>query len=35
VRVYGHEHELLGTAQIDERGVLAPERLIANQATTS
>ncbi|MFM2446927.1 MAG: hypothetical protein RI936_1374 [Pseudomonadota bacterium] len=35
VRVYGHENELLGTAQIDERGVLAPERLIANQATTS
>jgi tRNA pseudouridine55 synthase len=35
VRVYGHEHELLGTAQIDERGVLAPERLIATQAATS
>ena len=35
VRVYGHENELLGTAQIDDRGVLAPERLIATQASTS
>lgn len=29
VRVYGPENRLLGTAQVNERGVLAPERLIA------
>lgn len=29
VRVYGPGEKLLGTAQVNERGVLAPERLIA------
>ena len=30
VRVYGHDGALLGTALVSERGVLAPERLIAH-----
>ena len=30
VRVYGHDGVLLGTALVSERGVLAPERLIAH-----
>ena len=30
VRVYGHDGVLLGTALVGERGVLAPERLIAH-----
>lgn len=30
VRVYGPQQELLGTALVNERGVLAPERLIAS-----
>jgi tRNA pseudouridine55 synthase len=31
VRVYGPREELLGTATVNHRGVLAPERLIANE----
>lgn len=30
VRVYGSDKTLLGTAQVNDRGVLAPERLIAH-----
>ena len=30
VRVYGPERMLLGTAQVNARGVLEPERLIAH-----
>ncbi|HIU84669.1 MAG TPA: tRNA pseudouridine(55) synthase TruB [Candidatus Aphodousia gallistercoris] len=30
VRVYGPDKKMVGTARINERGVLAPERLIAN-----
>ena len=31
VRVYGPEGKMVGTARINERGVLEPERLIANK----
>ena len=31
VKVYGPQGRLLGTAQVNERGVLAPERLIATE----
>lgn len=31
VRVYGPDNQMVGTARITEYGVLAPERLIANQ----
>jgi hypothetical protein len=29
VRVYGPDHEFLGSAQLQPHGVLAPERLVA------
>jgi tRNA pseudouridine55 synthase len=31
VRVYGSDNQMVGTARINEYGVLAPERLIANK----
>ena len=31
VRVYGPEGKMVGSARINERGVLEPERLIANK----
>lgn len=35
VRVYGPEEELLGTANVTEWGVVAPERLISNERALS
>ena len=31
VRVYGPDKMMVGTARVNDRGVLAPERLIANK----
>ena len=31
VRVYGPDEQMVGTARVNERGVLEPERLIANK----
>ena len=31
VRVYGADQQMVGTARVNERGVLEPERLIANK----